>query len=193
MPTEDAINLISRNFDAYMRGDKNIPGSVSIGPLAEKHPEAIQVLLNLLAENRQLTVLQYDRIIKYLQERRELQLKVELGDAADDIESHPQSKQATELQNRILSILNNKTSEPANPVTPPGISQLMPSFTPKPTAAIVPPTTSAPLLNDPSVQKALDSLLNADLLKSIVKPASLAAPSSNDNYGTNYSANIRRF
>jgi hypothetical protein len=41
------------------------------------------VLLNLLADNRQLTVLQYDRVIRYLQDKRELQLQLELGDAKD--------------------------------------------------------------------------------------------------------------
>jgi hypothetical protein len=44
---------------------------------------AVQVLLNLLADNRQLTVLQYDRVIRYLQDKREMQLQLELGDAKD--------------------------------------------------------------------------------------------------------------
>lgn len=44
---------------------------------------AAQVLLNLLADNRQLTVLQYDRVIRYLQDKREVQLQLELGDAKD--------------------------------------------------------------------------------------------------------------
>lgn len=43
----------------------------------------MQVLLNLLTDNRQLTVLQYDRVIRYLQDKRELQLQLELGDAKD--------------------------------------------------------------------------------------------------------------
>jgi hypothetical protein len=42
-----------------------------------------QVLLNLLTDNRQLTVLQYDRVIRYLQDKREMQLQLELGDAKD--------------------------------------------------------------------------------------------------------------
>jgi len=41
------------------------------------------VLLNLLSDNRQLTVLQYDRVIRYLQDKREMQLQLELGDAKD--------------------------------------------------------------------------------------------------------------
>lgn len=41
------------------------------------------MLLNLLSDNRQLTVLQYDRVIRYLQDKREMQLQLELGDAKD--------------------------------------------------------------------------------------------------------------
>jgi hypothetical protein len=41
------------------------------------------MLLNLLSDNRQLTVLQYDRVIRYLQDKREMQLQIELGDAKD--------------------------------------------------------------------------------------------------------------
>lgn len=45
MPVDDAILLISRNFDAYMRGDKSdssVSGS-GTGSLTERHPEAVQV------------------------------------------------------------------------------------------------------------------------------------------------------
>jgi hypothetical protein len=63
MPLEDALVLIARSFDAYLRGEKGQPGPVSVGsPFPDRHPEAIQTLLNLLRENRQLTVLQYDKV-----------------------------------------------------------------------------------------------------------------------------------
>ena len=42
-----------------------------------------QVLLTLLVENRTLTVLQYDKVISYLQDRREHQVQIEIGDAKD--------------------------------------------------------------------------------------------------------------
>lgn len=85
MPLEDALAFISRNFDAYLRGERGQgPGPVSVGgPVPDRHPEAIQTLLNLLRENRQLTVLQYDKVIKYLQDKREVQIKLEVGDAKD--------------------------------------------------------------------------------------------------------------
>lgn len=85
MPLEDALTFISRTFDAYLRGERGQgPGPVSLGgPVPDRHPEAIQTLLNLLRENRQLTVLQYDKVIKYLQDKREHQIKLEIGDAKD--------------------------------------------------------------------------------------------------------------
>ncbi|XP_072767856.1 uncharacterized protein Neos isoform X2 [Anoplolepis gracilipes] len=125
MPVEDAINLISRDFTNYKSGGRSVPLNT---PLAsERHPDAIQVLLNMLADNHQLTVLQYDRVVKYLDMKREEQVQVELGDAKDlpvktPLTSISDPKQA-ELQTRILNILNNSktntsTAEPS-PVPPP--------------------------------------------------------------------------
>ncbi|KAK6630681.1 hypothetical protein RUM44_002850 [Polyplax serrata] len=169
MPLEDAISLLARNFDAYLLREKaSRPSEVSVVPatgpltainLTDRHPEAIQVLLNLLADNRQLTVLQYDKVIAYLQGRKELQLKVELGDTSlltpslptvtiPTVDGHKQQ----ELQSRILNILNSKTSNLQQP------------------AAVVqptPPPTQTPILNDPNVQKVLDSLMQSDLLRKI--------------------------
>ncbi|KAL2749690.1 nuclear receptor coactivator 5 isoform X1 [Vespula maculifrons] len=183
MPVEDAINLISRDFANYKAGGRSVPLNT---PLAiERHPDAIQVLLNMLADNRQLTVLQYDRVIKYLEVKREEQVQVELGDAKDlpaTTLTVNDPKQA-ELQSRILNILNSNKSNSSAPAPSP-----VPAPTPAP--APVPPanwgtaastnatsasTTSttttgvspSPLLNDPTVQKALDSLLQGNLLKSI--------------------------
>lgn len=83
MPLEDSLAFIARSFDAYLRGERGQgPGPVVVGqPVPDRHPEAIQTLLNLLRENRQLTVLQYDKVIKYLQDKREIQIKLEVGDA----------------------------------------------------------------------------------------------------------------
>ncbi|KAK9745935.1 RNA recognition motif [Popillia japonica] len=148
MPIEDAIILLTRNFEAYMKGEM-FEKEGRMASLAEKHPEAIQMLLNLLAENRLLTAIQYDRIIKYLQDRRELQKAYEGDeDCESKREGEPDHKQA-ELQSRIMNILNKSASDSPKPVTP--TTQSGPT----------------PLLNDPSVQKALDSLLSGDMFKSI--------------------------
>lgn len=184
MPVEDAINLISRDFTNYKAGGRSVPLNT---PLAsERHPDAIQVLLNMLADNHQLTVLQYDRVIKYLDMKREEQVQVELGDANDlpvktPLASINDPKQA-ELQTRILNILNNsktnasQAAEPS-PVPPPASAPApVPpaNWGPASNTAATSSTTTAstgvspsPLLNDPTVQKALDSLLQGNLLKNI--------------------------
>ncbi|KAK9299341.1 hypothetical protein QLX08_007595 [Tetragonisca angustula] len=184
MLVEDAINLISRDFANYKAGGRSVPLNT---PFAnERHPDAIQVLLNMLADNHQLTVLQYDRVIKYLEIKREEQVQVELGDVKDLPSTTTtitvnDPKQA-ELQSRILNILNsNKTTSSAPAPSP----VPAPTSTPAPvppatwgtaasTATTVSTTTTtttgvspSPLLNDPTVQKALDSLLQGNLLKSI--------------------------
>ena len=180
MPVDDAINLISRDFANYKAGGRSVPINT---PFAnEKHPDAIQVLLNMLADNHQLTVLQYDRVIKYLEIKREEQVQVELGDVKDlpttTTITVSDPKQA-ELQSRILNILNSNKTTSSVPAPSP-VPAPAPAPTPVPpatwgaasTATTATTTTStgvspSPLLNDPTVQKALDSLLQGNLLKSI--------------------------
>ena len=180
MLVDDAINLISRDFANYKAGGRSVPINT---PFAnEKHPDAIQVLLNMLADNHQLTVLQYDRVIKYLEIKREEQVQVELGDVKDlpttTTITVSDPKQA-ELQSRILNILNSNKTTSSVPAPSP-VPAPAPAPTPVPpatwgaasTATTATTTTStgvspSPLLNDPTVQKALDSLLQGNLLKSI--------------------------
>lgn len=56
MPLEDALQLLSRNFQEVQRG----------GPSGR---EAVYALLGQLADGRTLTVMQYDKVIEYLQVR----------------------------------------------------------------------------------------------------------------------------
>lgn len=123
------------------------------------------MLLNLLAENRQITSTQYDKLLIYLQERRELQHKHELEEGIEQNLEESNSKQV-ELQSRIMNILNNKTSTVTAAVTAPAteVTSVVSSESAvvQPTAAVAPP-----LLKDPSVQKALDSLLGGDMFKNI--------------------------
>ncbi|XP_060534925.1 nuclear receptor coactivator 5 [Cylas formicarius] len=152
MPVEDALLLVSRNFEAYMRGDTLQPEDPNKMSITDRHPVPIQMMFNLLAENRMLTTAQYDRLLKYLQERRDLQHEHEVAEGVVQESDDSNSKQA-ELQNRILNILN-KSSEP---IIPTSITAPEPEGVSAPT----------PLLKDPSVQKALDSLLTGDMFKSI--------------------------
>ncbi|XP_063535280.1 nuclear receptor coactivator 5 [Cydia strobilella] len=132
MPIEDALQLLSRNFQEVQRG----------GPSGR---EAVYALLGQLADGRSLTVMQYEKVIEYLQERKEQQVKIELG---EPLVPASNSKTETDLQQRILSILNDKVAVAAEPAPAPA-----PKPKPKPDAA------QNKLFNDPTVRKALDSIL----------------------------------
>ncbi|XP_044598133.1 uncharacterized protein LOC123274538 isoform X3 [Cotesia glomerata] len=202
MPTEDALALISRDFSNYKSGGRGVPFNTPFA--SDRHPDAIQVLLNMLADNHQLTVLQYERVIKYLEVKREEQVQVELGDAKDLAGNSLAAKdpKQAELQSRILNILNsNKTNAPVPspvPAPAPVPAPLLPvsttvtssSTSTTGTAAVTP----SPLLNDPTVQKALDSLLQGNLLKSIgdSQPASSVSSSAPQPLFAAFS-NINRF
>ncbi|KAJ2943697.1 hypothetical protein O0L34_g16808 [Tuta absoluta] len=134
MPLEDALQLLSRNFQEVQRG----------GPSGR---EAVYALLGQLADGRSLTVLQYDKVIEYLQERREQQVKIELG---EPLTTPAAGKKEVDLQQRILSILNEKKSITPQAEAPP----------PAPAPAPAPQQGQTKLLNDPTVRKALDSILS---------------------------------
>ncbi|XP_063973875.1 nuclear receptor coactivator 5 [Diachasmimorpha longicaudata] len=199
MPVEDALNLISRDFSNYKSGGRGVPLNTPFS--SDRHPDAIQVLLNMLADNHQLTVLQYERVLKYLEIKREEQVQVELGDTKDlssSTLSVSDPKQA-ELQSRILNILNSNRPN-ANVPTPspvPAPAPVPPATWPTETSTT--PTTStsgtgitpSPLLNDPTVQKALDSLLQGNLLKNIGDSQSTTSASSSQPLFAAF-ANINR-
>lgn len=195
MPVDDAIEFIQATFND--RGRRHtlpmLPKAVDITPtsshvvppLSARHPETIQKLINLLSENRAITVLQYDRVIRYLQDRRNLQLKAEIGDAPPTVPIPPPVDPEAELQKKILDILNKpsitNTVTPvisaavaADPVAAPVISPVIvaptvslvaaPAKAPAPTSTTSTGAAAQPqLLNDPKVQKALDSLLQGNL------------------------------
>lgn len=129
MPVEDAISLIMRDFTTYKTGGRSVPANVP--PAHDRHPDAIQVLLNMLADNLQLTVLQYEGVIKYLKMKREEQVQIELGEDLKNISSTPlvsDPKQA-ELQSRILNILNSNKNPSS---TGPQATEAAPSPVPPP-------------------------------------------------------------
>lgn len=213
MPAEDALDFIEQDFHALRRArescDKNLPFHALRTQLVPSqgftHPDSVQHLLTLLYENRSLTVLQYDCVLQYLQEQREIQYKIELGGAATDFVApnsglgrsqsnnsarfgahdrniasgsgnstlnesqpiavetersqpslrNPEAERETELQQKILSILNKP------PITGPPSHELASEAS----AAAATSTSrndqpASQILNDPKVQKALDALLN---------------------------------
>ncbi|XP_014094236.3 uncharacterized protein Neos [Bactrocera oleae] len=167
MPVDDAIMLISKDFRQKMANDvmkktafaaslpKPMPGVNMGNPMQEdRHPSAIQTLLNLLSDNMPLTVLQYDRIIKYLQERREHQVKIELGDAADIATKVPDPE--IELQKRILDIMNKPS------VAETHYKLLYPTL-----EAVRSDYRVMDLLKDMRVQRALESLMDSSLVGTV--------------------------
>ncbi|XP_011195781.1 uncharacterized protein LOC105220911 [Zeugodacus cucurbitae] len=167
MPVDDAIMLISKDFRQKMANDvmkktafpltlpKALPVVNMCNPMQdERHPSAIQTLLNLLSDNMSLTVLQYDRIIKYLQERREHQVKIELGDAADIATKVPDPE--IELQKRILDIMNKPS------VAETHYNLLYPTL-----EAVRSDYRAMELLKDVRVQKALESLMDSSLVGTV--------------------------
>ncbi|XP_070496513.1 nuclear receptor coactivator 5-like [Chironomus tepperi] len=126
MPTDDAIRFIYKDFVNKTKG---------ISPnRSYQHPEAISTLLKNLFENRSLTVLQYEHIIKYLSQRKEAQVIAEIGEDAhesNNMDTTPAANttntattsaasssttftsfaqdRASELQKKILGMLKNKT------------------------------------------------------------------------------------
>lgn len=85
MPLDDALAFIGRNFDRYIqdmrerreRGPSTGPKSrrsispSQIPPPASSMDLTLPQLLNLLAEGRQLTVPEIDRVVDFLQRMRE--------------------------------------------------------------------------------------------------------------------------
>ncbi|XP_037930570.1 nuclear receptor coactivator 5-like [Teleopsis dalmanni] len=166
MPVDDALKLIGKDFQNKMAvesskrlNSSHLPQPVPIipatnviaPPLKDRHPESIQILLNLLADNLPLTGLQYERIIKYLNERRTLQLKAELGET---VESIPDPE--IELQKKILDILNKPSvAETHYELLYPTLQSIKDDF------------RVMELLKDERVQKALDSLMDSSLVGTI--------------------------
>lgn len=83
--------------------------------------------------------------------------------------NQPTTKQQEVLQHRILNILNQTGSGSGSggDNSPAPVPVLSPWAAGQPPAASGGGSGSAPLLNDPTVQKALDSLIQGDLLRKI--------------------------
>lgn len=148
MPVEDAIRFIIKDFkeNARKKPTQMAP------PLKDRHPPAVQNLLNMLNDNGMLTVAQYTTVIQYLQERRDLQTKVEIGDDVSLMRKEDGSvvKAKTEeeqLQEKIMSILSK-----------PSISENILNLKTGPEEEDE-NDDGMGILKDPKVQKALDSLL----------------------------------
>ncbi len=142
MPLDDALNLIVRHFERIVE----MRAQSGSGP-GDKHPEDIVTVLGFLAENRPLSVMEYDKLIKYLAQRRAQMLKMEYGENIPEnlikppigppVDPEVKAKKE-DLQRKIMGILDSQRDlfpsvRPAKPEPPPPIN--------------------------PTLQKAIDSLI----------------------------------
>ena len=92
MPLDDAIDLVVSSFESYIQSQREkaaappaattaaVPGSATAraAPPPFIPPSSdVSYLLNLLADNRQLTVEEIEKVVDYLQERKNKMLVAE--------------------------------------------------------------------------------------------------------------------
>ena len=79
MPLDDAMNLVARNYDRYIQELREKRGLVASGATTAKAGAdgqsaatelTLTQLFSLLADGRQLTVAEVDRVITFLEEMR---------------------------------------------------------------------------------------------------------------------------
>lgn len=159
MNVEDGINLIYEDFKAHKASQiqQNPPQRLP-QPAAQrtystsKHPEPMQVLLNLLANNMTLTVLQYDALLKYLREKRQEQVTAELGTSINAPDPE------IEMQKKLMNILTKPSvAETHYDILYPDVDSLKDDF------------RILELLKDNRVQRALDSIMRSPLVDTIEK------------------------
>jgi len=112
MPVDDAMTFISKNFTNMV--DSGSHSANNMNP-SGGHPADILKILGFLSDNRPLSIMEYDKMIKYLVGKRQDTLKEEYGESIPAHLLHPpvgpnqepaaKAKQE-ELQNRVQMILS---------------------------------------------------------------------------------------
>ena len=75
MPYEDSISLVQRNYEEYRKKKAEAAAALSTQQDFLKPDSKQSYLLNLLADNRFLSVEELDTVLQYLQLRRDHALK----------------------------------------------------------------------------------------------------------------------
>ena len=96
MPVDDAMSFISKNFPSQVggvvgnnsgSGNSVISKTHSGGPSG--HPPDIQKIINFLSDDRPLSIMEFDKMIKYLVSKRTETLREEYGDSIPGHLQHP--------------------------------------------------------------------------------------------------------
>ena len=155
---------------------------IYVGILTGGMPEDVRNVFGFLMDKRPLSVMEYDKLIKYLVKKREDMLKEEYGDnipanlvtppIGPPLDTATKGKQ-DELQSRIMDILNKKKE---------------PEMAAKVTSGN--PNASGPELSA-SLQKAIDSLIKTgpNLLNSAGGGNSGSIISGSGGYGPGNASN----
>lgn len=147
-------------------------------PLDTKHPDLMQDLLSRIADNKSLSALEYERVISYLQERREKQCLLEVNDtdlteimskkiSSDKPDTSVAPNTQNALQNRIMGLLNkpkthNSFSESVGMGGPPHQGGGFHGAHGPPPQVPAGAAKKEPILQDPTVQRALQSLFQGN-------------------------------
>lgn len=222
MPLEDAMKLVAASFEKYIQTQREkaagpaaaLGGASAVAPPPPfiPPPADIAYLLNLLADNRQLTIEELGKVIDYLKERKD-KLLIADGRAvpeasaparpaptgvqapgapnavgSGDTASAYLQQQQQELQNKILNILNGSGSSSSNAAQPQTVQAPVgfPGLSGVAQARSQNQSGSNPLINfdNPNVQKALDNLIQSgpSLLKSLPSTGTQSSASRPSQY-----------
>ncbi|CAL1528072.1 unnamed protein product [Lymnaea stagnalis] len=126
MPLDDAIALVGRSFEKYVEGLRekakaaSVPLTTAVAPISARVflPASAEVayLLNLLADNRALTVDELNTVIKYLQERRDKLIDAESRPIVTD-GKHQNSPSMSSFQIKADNIFQSQRTVNRQPVT----------------------------------------------------------------------------
>merc|ERR1719445_2404175 len=119
------MSFISKNFSNRLepgRGSTTNSGISQPVTSSSSHPHDIQKILNFLSDDRALSMMEYDKMIKYLVVKRTELLRDEYGDniplhlqqppVGPQLDPASKAKQE-ELQERIKKILQQKQTLPS--------------------------------------------------------------------------------
>ena len=139
MPFDDAMSLVAKTFERHMANKSNQDGGDGASSIASGNrdgsrtgmdpnespnnqlPNDVRNVIGFVLDQRPLSVMEYDKLIKWLAAQRLGVLRAEYGDnIPSDLATPPVGPpvdpsvkaQQMELQNRILHILNKPKPQP---------------------------------------------------------------------------------
>lgn len=191
MPLEDAIKLVNKSFHEYLKTvyEKTTPiidpGSLDIMP-----PDSeISYLLNLLMDNRFLTVDELNKLIRYLIDRRDRVIAKQQGGSVKPPDNLPVQNdpllQQQQLQAKVLSIFGNSNSTTS---TSGGLAHLANyNGYENPQSSV---NVSSAAMENPQVRQALDGLLSSGLIQQLGQTSQAMTTSQSSTIDNNQQSQL---